>query len=333
MKKLIICLVTALLFSVFAGCHKMHDLDDVTTAGQGASTALDATAGTSGSLDTNAIPEADPIVTEPMENDDPISSEKDPDAVYTVLEYDFSNSVSGAMHALEYWGWAETEDLSQNAAPTMAIRFDGKDLQGTFSLAAKGVGNNYSEYFYKTPDGRSFAVDEDGRLTYCNWNISENGKGTLSQEECLEIAKDFFCTMVNIDEYRVENICEERDGEYRFRFVKYIGEFMTADSAYIWVMDTGELRAFRTWMLGRVPMDTPVAFDHDEVMVALYEKLDTIYADVVDEFERIEYEFYPFEVTILEDGEVALHCVVDVDCIGENGLHQPEKVGFVVRRN
>lgn len=233
------------------------------------------------------------------------------DEIYTVQLCDFSDSFSGARLTREYGAWVEPIDAG-NAAQNMSMTILGVNRQGKLRKADRPSMANYIEYEYDDGKQGVFRVDEDGNLTTCWWETSPNNGKKLTQEECLQIAKDFLGDRIEAHQYQLDVEYREEFGEYVFNFQKYIAGLQTADMAKVIVLENGELSFFNSIMLGRIPSDTQIDFDQEKATAAVYAKLDALYAPVKDQYTSIEYELDPFQVTILESGETVLRCLVDV---------------------
>lgn len=263
-------------------------------------------------------------------------SQSKPASSYTVLEYGFSDSVSGVAHTYEYDAWTEPVDDTSKVEQTMTVSIGGEERTGTFRHAQKMKPNNFVQYEYTDEEGNIFSVDEQGELVLFirNYRDITGKQDSRAQAECYEIAKNVLSDFTDVDEYQVEVTYDEKNGEYEFYFFKYLGEYRTQDWAKVRVHESGQVMSLASRMLGRIPLSTSVVFDSDRATEAVYEKLDTLYGTVKNKYERIEYDLRPFSVTLLEDGTPALISTVDVTLVrlAENGdeIHISELVNFVV---
>lgn len=256
---------------------------------------------------------------------------------YSVLLFGLSDSIPGTSHEVEYTYWStpvETDD----APETMSMTIKGDRRSGELYAANISSPNNYVEYCYYDADKGSFGMNEFGELTFCFWEQQDDPAGSLeelSQDACLQIAKEFLSDFVDVDGYQLEVEHLEESEEYLFHFTKYIGGYKTADTATVGVFENGGLDHFRSYMFDKIPASTSVDFDYSKATEAVYEKLDLLYADVKDRYEKIEYELYPFVVTLLEDGEAALVCTVDVTCVEplEEGfkMYHDDKIELIIK--
>ncbi|MBQ9762260.1 MAG: hypothetical protein IJV82_04185 [Oscillospiraceae bacterium] len=254
------------------------------------------------------------------------------DISYAVMTCDFSDSISGVRLTREFdtrRGDVDEKDIPESK--TVIIK--GQQRKGTFCGTERYGLRSYNEFNYNSAQGK-FRVDEDGNLTMCYWETSSNNGNKLTQEECLQIAKDFLSDRIDVDQYQLEVKYWEKFSKYEFTFRKYIGEFETMDLAQIVVLESGELSFFNSIMLDRIPSDLPIAFEQDKATAAVHAKLDALYAPVKDQYDSIEYELDPFQVTILENGETVLRCLVSIECkknIGEFIWVDGDRLELIIR--
>lgn len=256
---------------------------------------------------------------------------------YVVLQFGYSDAGSGARHESEYDAWSGTMYQDEDADRTVTTSVGGEVRTGEFLYANKLKPNNFVQYQYIDENGDTFSVDEAGKLVSCHWPVPEASaeQEKKTEEECFRSAKAFLSQLVDSDEYQSETEYDQDDGNYIFTFTKHLGGYATADQARITVSETGGLRSFSSRMLGRIPLDSPADFDSEKVTEAVYAKLDLLYADVKDEYERLEYELHPFYITVLDNGASALISEVSVDLFrrieGTDHLFQiGEHVSFVI---
>lgn len=239
------------------------------------------------------------------------------DSTYNVLICDFSDS--GAVSGLhcEYSFWCNNIADSSSIPQIATVEVNGQTFRGTFDYHLNFPPNNYTEYQYSTQDVVMFSTDAHGNLTsyrLVNPKDTEKNDVSLTQDQCLKIAKSFMMEFVDTSHYQIKSeFCNEL-GEYRFAFTKYIGEYETADSATIYVSPTGEVTGFYASMLGKIPVSTPIEFDVDQITASINNKLNLLYADAKNVYDKIERKIEPQYVTILEDGQVALIVNADLTC-------------------
>ena len=269
------------------------------------------------------------------------SSIKDPsESNYQVLEFDFSDSVSGAAHNVEYDYWLRDATISPDIPQSASVIVGNTELNGTLSNAVIQPPNNYTEYHYYGADGH-FWLDHNANLLgfypfYHNADSIDYQTAILSQDECQEIAVNFLRTFVNPKHYEIEIEYDAEDREYEFIFTKYLGENKTVDTARVYISNTGKVLNFSSSMLGRIPVDTEVDFDYAEVEKVVCEKLDVIYSEAKKECEEVNYEIVGTYVTILENGEVALLCYVKIERIFylyDYLASMGDRVGLIIQKS
>lgn len=256
---------------------------------------------------------------------------------YQVLTCDFSDSFSGASLEREYNYWYQNTFDTSKVEPLVVVDVAGAQHIGTFNHASLMMPNSYPVYQYTDEDENTFSVDPDGKLTSYFWNRKEgNDQSKKSEKVCAEIARTFLEQFTDVELYQLETKYDGEQGHYQYTFTKYIDGYETADSARITVKETGELYIFSSSMLGKIPMDTKITIDKKAVEKAVFKKLDSAYAGVKSEFDKIEYEIVSNYVTILESGEIAAVCTVDVNCLKRMGKYYEdcgERFSFVVTKN
>jgi hypothetical protein len=256
---------------------------------------------------------------------------------YQILEFSFSDAISGAAHSVEYTYWND-KNLVEPNEKTVTVNLGNMQVTGNYDQSQKRDSNNFVTHEYDIPQIGTFEIDENGILTRFHLLSTSNQHDAkeLSQEECQKIAEQFMQSYVDVEQYRVEGSYSETFEEYEFWFTKYIGEHRTADEAVVSVTKTGVVISFKSFMLGRVPISTEVDYDYQEIEKEVFSKLEGIYADVKQYCDDIYYETAAHQVTILENGEIGLLYYVDVTCAYDwdgDQLGVTERVGLVVTKN
>ena len=238
------------------------------------------------------------------------------DSYYEVLIYDFSDSVTAVEHSLEYRFWHDNKPDSEKIAPNATIEINGDILCGQFNNFVNVSPDNYTKYQYRCDDGARFATDAKGNLVsyYCAVSDRKNDQN-IAQNECLKVAKDFLGNFVDPDMYQVEAKYDEYLGEYTFHFTQNIGGYTMADSAYITVSKFGKVISFNSFMMGKIPADTHIEFDQDEVIASVRHRLTALYPNQSDNYDKVEFSIEPQVVTLLDNGEVAMLVEANVDKI------------------
>lgn len=242
-----------------------------------------------------------------------VDSEKE----YQVLVCGYSDSISSVDHEIEYV-FEDSEkyaDIIPEQKLTMVV--NEQNYIGDY-LRTSYIGSNYfPTYEYSSKENRvSFSVDEKGFLVNYIKHSSCNNENVCSEQECLQIAKDFLNKFADVSQYTTKIEINEESKYYTIRFEKYVGDFKTADKATIDVFFDGEVYCYSSFMLGRIPVETKTSdIDMDGIHSAVKERLDVMYQHAKEVYDRVEYGEPKFELTILKDGRRGICYWIDVDCI------------------
>ena len=139
----------------------------------------------------------------------------------------------------------------------------------------------------------------------------------FTQAQCESVAREFLGEYVDVSQYQEEIARDELYDGYLITFTKYLNGYPTTDMAQVCVLDNGKIGAYTSCMFGMVPSASNITFDYDKAVQAVYQKLDTIYADAKAKYESVVYE-PEFKYTVLEDGELGLFCSVKISTKKEN---------------
>lgn len=256
---------------------------------------------------------------------------------YNVLECDYSDSVSGANHKVEYDYWTVGRHIDTNIEKERQIMLDKNVTQGVYQYSQHQMPNNYPTHIYKDAKGTRFATDPDGFPVFFFWGNRQTDTPSLgvhTEQQCLSVARDFLSNYADVDEYEITTKTDSDKGIYEFTFTKWLNSYRTTDSATIVVKNDGSLYSYSSFMLGRLPTSADVEFNPDVAKQSVYQKLDTIYSPVRANYSAVTYGTPNFEYTILENGDLAILCVVDIQCENSNGggicTIQSEKVALII---
>ena len=111
------------------------------------------------------------------------------------------------------------------------------------------------------------------------FTISEDG--TCSEEEAVQIAKNFMNGVVNVNEYTISTYKNEERQWYTIYFCKYVDGIRTTEKAEVTVTFDGKLRSYIADMMGQFSTDTKNPFDMDDVEKALNK---TIFDQTIDDY-------------------------------------------------
>ncbi len=255
---------------------------------------------------------------------------------YSVRIYGFSDSISSADHSVEY-SFADSEKY-EGIIPSVKKEFliGNKSYSASYDKVAYLAYNYFPVYEYGDSEGNSFSVDDTGKLTSCFFRKEESDI-VVSKEDCLQIAKRFLQNIIDVSQYEIE-ITENGDEKYyTIEFTKYIGDIKTTDSATIKVLYDGNIYSYSSFMLGRIPKKTNVStLNFEQVHLAIENKLDQIYKDVRNTYDKVKYDTSDLMLTVLKDGKIGLICYTNISCIntaGEYDVVLSERISMVVSVN
>ncbi len=254
---------------------------------------------------------------------------------YQAFIYDYSGSVSSANHKIEYV-FADYDKYDD-----IVIDDRIECLINDISYAGKYQGSQYREYNYfpvhqyVDEKGISFEVDESGVLISCFWGNASLQGTKKTEDECVEIARDFLASIIDISEYDIAIEDNEECGLYTVKFTKSINGIKTTDTATIVVKKDGSLYSYSSFMLGRVS-ENGISFDAinlDKVKESINNKLNQVYKEAKGVYSRVDYGEPDIMLTMLKDGKVGVVCTVNVECVevlGEFETSVSERISFVV---
>ncbi len=254
---------------------------------------------------------------------------------YQAFIYDYSGSVSSANHKIEYV-FADYDKYDD-----IVIDDRIECLINDISYAGKYQGSQYREYNYfpvhqyVDEKGISFEVDESGVLISCFWGNASLQGTKKTEDECVEIARDFLASIIDISDYDIAIKDNEERGLYTVKFTKSINGIKTTDTATIVVKKDGSLYSYSSFMLGRVS-ENGISFDAinlDKVKESINNKLNQVYKEAKGVYLRVDYGEPDIMLTMLKDGKVGVVCTVNVECVevlGEFETSVSERISFVV---
>lgn len=256
---------------------------------------------------------------------------------YRVLECKYSDSIPEAKHITEYTFWSGEDKSEPAIEQEITITIGNQTITGQYKQSRHRSPNTYPSRDYLDADGNHFSVDDTGLLDSYFWGSEEKNntfKNTYTEKECLEIAKDFLRCLIDIDAYTVAINRHSNIAGYEFIFTKFLNGYETTDSAIVTVLENGSLYSYSATMLGRIPDTDAIEVDYDAIVESVYSKLDTIYSQVKGKYTSVTYELLNLKYTVLENGRLAMYCVVDVNCEryvdGVGSINQGERVILVV---
>lgn len=232
---------------------------------------------------------------------------------------------------VKFADFADKESYENVRIPeTATVTVNGRQLTGTLeSVDYFGVQPFPNcKYSYVNDAGLkdTFETDVNGRLLqWSNFGGQSTALPPVSQEICLQAAKDFFREQIgDISSYQVSTRTVDLNFDgvmnaHAFDFRKYINGVATIDSATIYVFESGEVIAYNTYMLGAVPTDSVNPFDFEKAEETVHQWTQEYYADQAARHDRVEYSVQTPQFLILKDGEPAILYSVEADFFDETG--------------
>ncbi|MBR2312747.1 MAG: hypothetical protein IKA46_05625 [Clostridia bacterium] len=257
------------------------------------------------------------------------------DPIYTVLIYDYSDSVESAKHEIEFQ-FADLEKYSsKEPAEEIEVSINGQLYKGVWQMTQYRDYNYYPVHRYLDSNGIEFEIDESNTLVSCFWGKTNNDL-VLTEEECTKVAVEFMKNIIDVNQYRVSVEKNDERQKYIIEFNKYIGDIKTTDSATVEVLYSGDLYCYSSHMLGKVSVSNKNNVKIDDVIASVYAKLDTVYADTKSNYSRVEYKTPELMITTLTDGSQAYVCTIVVQCINTSGEFDTvvsERLNLVIETN
>ncbi len=253
---------------------------------------------------------------------------------YVALLYDFSDSIGSGKKQKEY-DFADTEKYKNiKIQEQKNVKVQDKEFIGNYRETRFKAYNYYPEFEYRTSNGAEFSVDENGKPVFYFNSDTKVTQNVLSQEECMQKAKEFLKDIVDITPYTVEVVDETKNDCYKVTFIKYINGIKTTDQIRVSVNYDGSIYSYSAFMLDRVPVNTKTDdIDFEQIKQAVITKVDSIYSDKKDNYDRLDYGEPEYTLTILKDGKRAIICqmsVTAVNVVGEYEGHMGELLEMVI---
>lgn len=248
--------------------------------------------------------------------------------VYNILIASYSDGVEDLGLRREFELWANTnEEIQESRKGELTTKIDKEEFCGEYEYSRIRTYDYFKTHAYDGEDF-TFYVDDDQKLTgFVKRNIGEIG-AVLSEEECVQIAKDFIGGLTNVEDYEVAVTYLESVQRYEVDFRKYVGEYATADSAWVTVNIDGSIKTFSSTMLGKIPVDAQFDFDLEAAEAQVTARLDELFEAKQENYDSIEYSF-EFIVTMVSETEYALICNADIDCITYMGEYIEHAGGVI----
>ena len=225
-------------------------------------------------------------------------------------------------HNCEYDLWAGSFYEDPEAEKELTININGEYVTGTYWDTILRRPEIYTSASYNF-DGGTFLVNEIGTLVVyllsSSDELNEPSPVPLTQERCEMNAIAFLEEFVDLTHYRMEVEREEDLNRYVFTFTKYLNNIPTTDFVEVCVLDNGKIKYFTSINLGVVPSASNIMFDYHKAEQAVYQKLDTIYAEEKEEYDDVVYKMRGIRYTVLEGGQLGLYGEAEVEMIRDLG--------------
>jgi len=253
---------------------------------------------------------------------------------YDIYISGFSDSLSSsAVISVEYSFANQDEYNKDEVEEHKSIEIGAFKFDGNFSSSGY-FGYNYFPTYQYINEKVSFSVDSSGVLTGFLTDKSTDKTEILTQENCVNIAKDLINNFVDAADYKLSVTKDDEKQVYTVKFTKNLGNYTTSDSAVIKILYTGKIYSFSSFMLGKIDCNTDISsIDIESVNRTVTEKLDKVFDPLKEEFDKIEYGEYIYTLTHLKEGNLGIVCTVNVDCIEEDGEYSEvtsERIELVV---
>lgn len=249
-------------------------------------------------------------------------SESKPEGKYTIQLCGFSDSIPEAVNQLEYdkWSYEFTDDsVEQN----ITVSLNGRTVEMEYAYSIYRTGDYYPTHAYRAEDFSRYSVTNDGELNgficYCNQEKVKDSDTIYTEEECRDIATTFLSRYTDVENYSVETRYYAEDRRYSFFFKKFINEIESADEAEIRIAENGHIFYMAAFMLNKIPTDAQFDFDFEEIEGQITARLDEMYAEAKEVYDRVEYDLERYTLTMDENGEYMLVCDVVVGCYTDSG--------------
>ena len=275
-------------------------------------------------------------ITESRENADQETNEASVEytKVYDAYIYGFSDSGSNIVHTIEYEFADKSESDKVKPAEKLDITVNEIKFSGAYKQKQYLSYNYFPVYKYEDNDHNEVSVDEDGKIVFCFFGESASLDKKITEAESIAIAKRFLETIVDVSQYSI-TVSEDTKGKtYEVAFTKHVGELETTDCAYVMVKYSGEIYSYSSFMLGKIRADVKTDdINITDVVSSVKYKLNSIYKEASDKYDKIEYEEPTIKLTLLKNGKRGLISSSEVkliDIVGEYSTVVSEKINMVL---
>ena len=202
---------------------------------------------------------------------------------------------------------------------TVKITLDGKEV-----TVSGGVNPSYrfKQYYpvynYSVP-GTEIDIKMDPYGNVLEYEVddfvSAESAPIMTDEEYERIALDFLASFIDISELEItlSRVSTNLDG-YVVHFAQYVNGMKTSGHGEIVVAYDGQVESYVAYDINLISKDTVNPFDMEEVKA----KVEAYTAKITENKEK-EYDevncTYDYQLTILADGNLAIYCEVEIECV------------------
>lgn len=239
---------------------------------------------------------------------------------YTTAIIGYSDSLGIKGLSVEY-EIQDYEGFKDKKGPkNVAFRLQGRettiDLSGT-------EGKFYRNNYYPVYEYGDAWFNPDGIMEACSfYDIDRPSEISCSEEEAIQVAKDFIkdTVNINIDEFITTSVSKNENHDLYFvYFCKIVDETMTTEKVEVSVTFDGKIEGYVADMLGQFTKDTKNPFDMEKVKAEVYSRLEELTKDIEDKYDKIEYSDEEFRLTRLKDGSLAILYTGEIRCLKNFG--------------
>jgi hypothetical protein len=209
--------------------------------------------------------------------------------------------------------WMFEEYSDPNAKQTITVTHQGKEYELEYQHSMPAIYTRQAYHVYESERTEAWLDAETGSVMYLSLPIKRDELGeALTQDELVQVANDFFATLVKDPEaYSAEVNYYESSGGASVKFVRYVGDLPSCDSATVFVMSDGQIDYYVLNYLGAMRNAQPIPDSTRDHVIAVLENM-------IEGFEKGSYELGQYALTL--DGCLALDCNVDVSYTDSNGM-------------
>lgn len=250
-------------------------------------------------------------------NDEYNNEEQNKEYRTYVVDYSDSLGIKGLRVEYEIQDYEGFKD--KKGPKNVTFKLHGKettiDLSGT-------EGKFYRNNYYPVYEYGDAWFNPKGIMEKCSfYDIDKPFETSCSEEEAIQVAKDFMKDTVNININEFITTSVSKNENHRLYFVyfcKTVDETMTTEEVEVSVTFDGKIEGYVADMLGQFTNDTKNPFDMEKVEKIVDARIEEYTKDIKDQYDRIECD-KEFRLTRLKDGSLAILCKADILCLRDVG--------------